>query len=372
MRILFLEQRPRFIGGSERMSLALCRHAIARGHEAWLAYAAEGDMVSAYEAGGAAVRQLAATPIAVRHPMTAWRSFTGLRSLTRSAGIDFVFTSQVNYVSLLAAVGRSAPVGTGVHLGLTYDYPSPVFRTGMRFIDVGVTPSEHTAAGWRDRDWPPASLRVIPNGVDTRTFSPGDGRIAARARLGLDADGSPLIAYVGRLAEEKGIFTLLRAFAAFRRVGHQGRLLFVGTPMHNEQERLAELGNREGLVAASWSVRRATPTPEDIYRAADIVVVPSEWQEPFGLVPLESMACGTMVVVSDRGILPSFVEPAGARAVFQAGNVEALCHRLVYWLGDGARREAAASQLLQHTRDRFNFERCGDAYLHAFQSCVKH
>src|ERR1041385_4695531 len=152
MRLLFLEERPRFGGGWERMSLALCQHAIARGHQAWLAFAADGDMVPAYATAGASVHQLPVVPIAVRHPLTAWRSIPSLRQLGKAARIDLVFTSQVNYVSLLAAVGKSVGVRTAVHLGLAYDYPSPVFRTGMRLIDVGFSPSEHTAAEWRARD----------------------------------------------------------------------------------------------------------------------------------------------------------------------------------------------------------------------------
>lgn len=370
MRLLFVEQHPRFIGGSERMSLTLCRHAKQRGHETWLAYAEEGDMVPAYAAAGAHCCQVPSLPVAVRQPLTALRSFTSLWRLARSARIDLLFTSQVNYVSLVAAVGRAVGARTAVHLGLVYDYPSPLFRTGTWLIDLGVAPSAHTAEGWRVCGWPAQSLRVIPNGVDTTAFMPGDGRPAARARLGLVGVQGPVIAYVGRIVREKGILTLMRAFARHRRSRGEGHLMVVGLAPADEASSLTATARDEGVPDHAWEVRPPTPTPEDVYRAADIVVVPSECEEAFGLVPLEAMACGTLAIVSDRAGLPEFVAPLGQDAVFVAGNPEDLRLRLDFWLTDGGRRDRAALQMAAHTRAEYAFDACADAYLTAFQSLV--
>jgi glycosyltransferase involved in cell wall biosynthesis len=371
MRLLFLEEQPRFGGGSERMSLALCQHAILRGHEATLAFATDGDMVPAYASAGASVQQVPARPLAFRQPAKAVRSTLSLRRLATAFRADILFTSQVSYVSLLAAVGKLTGTRTSVHLGLVYDYPSPLFRTGTHGIDLGIAPSEHTAAGWRARNWPPRSLRVIPNGVDLKTFSVADGRDAARRRLGIINLDSPLVAYVGRLSAEKGIFALLRAFADYTRRGGAGHLMFVGNPMNGEDEALRRLGSEEGLRPNSWRIQPATTRPEDVYRSADIVVMPSEWDEPFGLVPLEAMACGTLVIVSDRGVLPSFVSVLGQEAIFRSGDVIALVGRLRYWLDDTARREAAAHLVAADVRQRFAFDRCGDAYLAAFDAIIR-
>jgi glycosyltransferase involved in cell wall biosynthesis len=201
MRLLFLEETPRFGGGSERMTLSLCEYAASHGHETTLAHADAGEMVDAYRRAGTACHRIPARPLAARRPFDAARSLRALVTLARHVRADVLFTSQVNYVSLIAASAWITRSVSAVHLGLTYDYNSPLFRTGMRHISLGVAPSTHTAQGWIDRGWPPASLSVIPNGVDTARFSRGDGREIARSRCGFPTTGE-LVAYVGRLVPE--------------------------------------------------------------------------------------------------------------------------------------------------------------------------
>jgi glycosyltransferase involved in cell wall biosynthesis len=82
------------------------------------------------------------------------------------------------------------------------------------------------------------------------------------------------------------------------------------------------------------------------------------------------MMCRRLVVVSDRGVLPLFVTPAGANAVFQSGDVPALAARLSYWLADDSRRDRVATVLRNHALDTYAFDRCGDAYLEAFRTVV--
>jgi glycosyltransferase involved in cell wall biosynthesis len=209
-------------------------------------------------------------------------------------------------------------------------------------------------------------LLIIPNGVDLEVFRPSGDRATARQKLAAIPSGQPLVTYVGRLVGEKGIFTLLRAFAAYRRTAGNGFLLLAGHAAADEVAALHRLATELGLPADAWRVQTATDRPEEIYRAADIAVTPSEWDEPFGLAPLEAMACGAFALVSDRGVLPSFVASIGQECVFPAGDATALARRLSMWLGNPAAREGAAKQLMENTRREYAFATCGDAYLEAF------
>lgn len=144
---------------------------------------------------------------------------------------------------------------------------------------------------------------IVPCGVDAAVFRPGD-RGAARAALGLGEDEAVLL-YVGRFDPNKGIETFIGAaarVAATRPV----RLLLAGgfdpAAADNEEfERIQRLVGALGLGACTTFLGRLTSEAlAPVYRAADVVVVPSHY-ESFGLVAIEAMACGTPVVASDTG-----------------------------------------------------------------------
>lgn len=348
------------------MSLALCRHALTRGHACSLAYAESGDMVHAYASVDASTHALPVFPLAVRHPWIAWRSIRSLVRLVRTTNADWIVTSQVSYVSLLALVGKLTRTRTAVHLGLPFAFPSPLFGYGMRHVTLGITPSPHTAESWKQRGWPEKRLRIIPNGVDTAIFNSLVSRQQSRAEIGISPDKGPLVTYVGRIVTPKGVQTLLRAFASWRKRTNIGLLLFVGHAQADVTTALRQLAAQLDLPNEAWEIRPQTSHPESFYRAADLVVVPSEWDEPFGLAPLEAMACGTLAVVSDRGVMPEFVAPLGGACVFQSGDASSLEERLKNWLSDTPARENAAVQMAEYITSRYSFTHCGDAYLEAF------
>jgi glycosyltransferase involved in cell wall biosynthesis len=168
----------------------------------------------------------------------------------------------------------------------------------------------------------PWRVTVVPPGVDLDRFSPGD-RVGARARLDLPGDGW-LAVSVRRLVPRMGLDVLLEAWAASR---PGGLLLIAGDGP--ARGRLEELSEQLGIQG---SVRFLGRVPEsdlvDLYRAADLTVVPSLDLEGFGLVVLESLACGTPALVSDAGGLPEAVKGLDPELVVPAGDVAALSQRL--------------------------------------------
>ncbi|HYR22894.1 MAG TPA: glycosyltransferase [Chthoniobacterales bacterium] len=143
------------------------------------------------------------------------------------------------------------------------------------------------------RDWGVRNVRVLSLGVNIDIFRPGlsDER-ATRAALGVGIDRK-LLLYVGRLAKEKNTATLFRAFEILqRRRPDEFHLLVIGDGTQRSQ--LRKLQTRCKNV--SWIRYCAEPNElARYYRAADLFVHPGV-QETFGLVALESQACGTPVV----------------------------------------------------------------------------
>jgi len=158
----------------------------------------------------------------------------------------------------------------------------------------------------------PDNVFVVAPGVDLESFSPADGKAAARIRLDIAPDAI-MLTFVGRIQPHKGPDVLLRAAAEM--VTHSPHLraklavvIMGGTSGSiNELEKIKSLAKFLKIEDITHFVnpvsRKVLP---DWYRASDLVCVPS-YSESFGLVALESQACGTPVVATAIGGLRTAV-----------------------------------------------------------------
>jgi alpha-1,6-mannosyltransferase len=143
------------------------------------------------------------------------------------------------------------------------------------------------------REWGVRNVHVVKLGVNTDIFRPGaDERESIRRSLGFEP-GPKLLLYVGRLAKEKNTAKLFKAFAILNeRAPNSFHLLVIGEGPQRKQLRELQAKHRNvsgiGYCAEPRELAR-------YYRAADLFVHPGV-QETFGLVALESQACGTPVV----------------------------------------------------------------------------
>jgi D-inositol-3-phosphate glycosyltransferase len=161
-------------------------------------------------------------------------------------------------------------------------------------------------------DADPARVVTVPPGVDLDLFRPGSAP-AARRRLGLPADAAVLL-FVGRIQPLKAPDVLLRAVARLLEVKPElADRLVVAVVGGLSGSGLTHPDSLTGLTAAlglSDLVRFTDPVPQpslaDWYCAADLTVVPS-YSESFGLVAIESQACGTPVVATAVGGLRTAV-----------------------------------------------------------------
>ena len=191
----------------------------------------------------------------------------------------------------------------------------------------------------RHYDADPARIAVVPCGVDTALFTPGDAE-AARAALGLG--DAPAVLYVGRLAPIKGLATLLDALAVLRAGGRRVRLLVVGgdadEPANGHE---ADLRARVAHLGLGDAVRFVGPQAQerlrDYYVAADATVLPS-YYESFGMVALEAMACGSPVIATRVGGLPTTVRDGVTGLLVADRDPAALAHTIERMLDDAGLR----------------------------------
>ncbi len=152
----------------------------------------------------------------------------------------------------------------------------------------------------------PNKIRVIPGGVDLDMFKPMD-MVKARKQLGLK--DTNLVLYVGRIERLKGIDILIDALAKMDDRADTRLLIIGGNPVKdNELLRLRKMTQRLNM---EHRISFLGTIPQDrlpeYYSAANICVLPS-YYESFGLVALESMACGTPVIASRVGGLQTIVK----------------------------------------------------------------
>lgn len=215
-----------------------------------------------------------------------------------------------------------------------------------------------------------AKISIAPCGVDLGFFS-AEGPVDARARR-------HRILSVGRLVPRKGVDLVIKALPYLREAGFDDvELLIVGGGgdsgvLHADPEvrRLmdlaAELGVSEQVRLQGQVPRGAMP---GIFRSADAVVC-APWYEPFGIVPLEAMACGVPVVAAAVGGLRDTVVDHGTGLHVPPRDPEAIASALAMLLDNPTLRAELGNAGKLRARTRYSWDRVAAETEKAYQLAV--
>jgi glycosyltransferase involved in cell wall biosynthesis len=216
--------------------------------------------------------------------------------LQRRTDVDVVHNNSLHYLPLALAASIEAPMVTTLHTP-----PTPWLEPAIALMDQRrarfVAVSAHTAGLWRHV----APATVIHNGIDPARWPAGPG--------------GPDVVWFGRLVPEKAPHEALRIARA------AGRGIRIAGPIGDHGYFADKVQPLLGPGAEYMGHLDRAALAELVGASAACVVTPA-WDEPFGLVAAESMACGTPVVGYRRGGLPEFVAPEGGRLV-EPGNIDA-------------------------------------------------
>ena len=217
----------------------------------------------------------------------------------------------------IAVVGENWPtwdVQTDNWLRLMRHGPrrDQLLRPGVRsFVAHTIAPAEMNGAFERVR--PAYCSEFLKKDVESR-FAPWRGRgvtvhngidlaTMSRERDPSEPLGRPLrLLYCGRVERRKGVATAVEAMSLLKEKGIDATLDIVGWRDEAFAAELRALAASTGVAGAvQWLEPRARESLPDLYRAHDVLVFPAIWEEPFGLVPLEAMATGCIVVGTGTG-----------------------------------------------------------------------
>jgi D-inositol-3-phosphate glycosyltransferase len=200
----------------------------------------------------------------------------------------------------------------------------------------------------------PDIVHVVSPGVDLYTFTPGQGRSAAREIVGLPKDAL-VVSFVGRIQPHKGPEVLIRATSELVKhsplLRHKLIVNIIGGASGANTEEVDRLKELATWLAIDDVVRFSPPVPRaDLaqwYRAADLVVVPS-YSESFGLVALESQACGTPVVATAVGGLRTAVADGISGVLVDGHDPKAWSSVIARLLQEPQRRVLLSMGAIEH------------------------
>ena len=218
------------------------------------------------------------------------------------------------------------PQATIVHHFHNHLECKPTFRRRYRDAKIISTAVSAFTARWIENYYnlPADSVQSIHNGVDTLRFSPGPREHQGRCVLN----------FVGRTGREKGPDLLLKAAKTLAARGCDFAVQIVGSnhwgrfeldDYQRELQALAAELETGGITVTRLGHVDRKSLPEAI-RSADVHVVPSRWDEAFGLTTLEGMACGLATVGSRTGGTPEIIGQSGF--LFERDSADALADQL--------------------------------------------
>ncbi len=319
------------VGGIETISLLLARQWSALGHDVIVVTntAEETEEKFPFEV--------------VRRP-----DFRTLRRLIRRS--DLFFQNNVSLQFLWAWLGTRKPLFIAHQTWLYSDTRAEALRSALKRLFIrratSISISNAIAAAIA-----PGSI-VVPNAYDDAVFRPYPGTPRNRD-----------LVFVGRLVEDKGADVLLRALYSLKKRGLTPDLTLIGAGPQELplRELCAQLGLENQVEFAGILRGEALARRIGAHR---ILVVPSTWPEPFGIVALEGIACGCAIVASNGGGLPDAVGECGV--LFQNGEGDDLAGVLAPLLGDSALLKPLLDAAPAHL-EKHRGEAVARAYLQVFE-----
>lgn len=223
----------------------------------------------------------------------------------------------------------------------------------------------------------PNRIHIIPCGFDATELWAIDKQ-RSRLTLGLAPD-EPLILQLGRMVPRKGVDNVIRGFAHWLQCsGQAGRLLIVGgeadTPdpiLTPEIGRLNAIAQELGVAdRVNFVGRKGREVLKYYYSAADVFVT-TPWYEPFGITPIEAMACGTPVVGANVGGIKFTVKDRETGYLVPPNDPEQLADRLSHLLANPQLCSLLGQQAIRRCREHFTWQKVTSAVAALYEEVLQ-
>lgn len=245
-----------------------------------------------------------------------------------------------------------------------------LIRANVEHVDAFIAVSEYYAdfmPGYLGI--PPERIRVVPLGINLQGYEKAEPNSAAPFTIG----------YFARIAPEKGLHVLARAYQDLRREGklpEGSRLEVAGylAPEHKNYLAKIEQQMKDAGLASEFHYRGALDREEKIsfLQGLDVLSVPATYDEPKGMFLLEAMACGIPVVQPRRGGFTEVVEKTRGGLLVKPDDVASLAEGLLRLSGDPALRKSLGQSGYQKVREYYSVARMADRAIEVYEQLLRH
>ncbi|PWW42496.1 glycosyltransferase involved in cell wall biosynthesis [Chromohalobacter israelensis] len=277
--------------------------------------------------------------------------------VAQTYGLPLIFTHHTLYEHYTHYVPGDSPRMQRFAIALASEY--------TRLCDAVIAPSESIAELLAQRGVRAEKVRVIPSGVDTRTFAQGDGG-RWRQRFGIP-DDAMVVGHVGRLAMEKNLDFLAAALARFLARHPKARALIVGEG--EARMTMHEHAAREGVADRfHYTGKLHDQALIDAYHAMDAFAFASH-SETQGMVIAEAMAAGLPVVAINASGVREVLRDGVNGIMLPRDDIDAFANALET-LQSSARREALRQGALESAH-AFDERRCAERCLTVYRQVLE-
>jgi glycosyltransferase involved in cell wall biosynthesis len=344
MHLIALEQAPTSLrGGQELNLLEICRDLSSRGHQITLLYEREGNLLDQYREFCQHVIRINSYGFDRRRIDDVLNFLPSLLQVgTVPVSQDSIVFSNVYHTvfwGYLLARYRQLPFVCYLQVP-PFDFNRQRLL-GLNGVDRFIAVSHQTKQNWASIGYDSNKIDVVLNGTDTEKFQSAQDLKSVRSQWDVP-ENHKIISYIGRLDKDKGLETLITAFALLLKTNPNATLLIAGkallhiSPTKNREcpeECLKYERSLEQLVVNLGTQNQVKflghiTNPVALYQASDITVVPSRWPDPCPRVVIESMSCGTPVIASRIGGIPEVLTGEFDRQLVEPDQPQALANTL--------------------------------------------
>lgn len=203
------------------------------------------------------------------------------------------------------------------------------------------------------------NVKVIPGGVDINKFVKVDATEIDR-KLGLQ--NKRVVLFAGKLTAYKGVKYLIKAAKKIH-----GEILIAGDGP--ERQNLMNIVKEDNITNVRFlgHMGKDTKMLIQLYSRADVFIAPSVWDEPLGLVILESMSCNTPVVVTRKGGIPLAVKDGKNGLFVKARNSADIVEKVNFLFDNDKKRTKMGEKAREIAVERFSWEKIATKFIHIYE-----